>query len=384
MRKLYFLFFLCFVMVGSVYADPSKGVVKFKSNKYVPGSSTVKGFRIEMLVKAESSHGSDDDTRAPKIGSDVTVEGGELEQALPEGMADQKFNLWVTAPEVIIHGNLVELTVAKGEITEIDISGCPELYTLRVTENPLGSIDVSKNVKLGQLWASYCPNITSIDVSKNTNLNSLSVQGCNLSSLNLHNLSLLTNVNAGENPNLGHIDVTSLPMLEELWVNGNGMTSLDVSMNPKLKHLECSRNRLRGLSVANNPDLVFLSVWDNDLNGNEMDALISTLVEETGFSEREFCVYNERSSHPNICTKAQVEAVSERGWQAKQALWTKFNNEEFFVWEDYEGADDPTGIELPKDSNKLDVWYDLQGRRISKPSAAGLYIYNGKKVIVRP
>ncbi len=384
MRKLYFLFFLCFVMVGSVYADPSKGVVKFKSNKYVPGSSTVKGFRIEMLVKAESSHGSDDDTRAPKIGSDVTVEGGELEQALPEGMADQKFNLWVTAPEVIIHGNLVELTVAKGEITEIDISGCPELYTLRVTENPLGSIDVSKNVKLGQLWASYCPNITSIDVSKNTNLNSLSVQGCNLSSLNLHNLPLLTNVNAGENPNLGHIDVTSLPMLEELWVNGNGMTSLDVSMNPKLKHLECSRNRLRGLSVANNPDLVFLSVWDNDLNGNEMDALISTLVEETGFSKREFCVYNERSSHPNICTKAQVEAVSERGWQAKQALWTKFNNEEFFVWEDYEGADDPTGIELPKDSNKLDVWYDLQGRRISKPSAAGLYIYNGKKVIVRP
>lgn len=384
MRKLYFLFFLCFVMVGSVYADPSKGVVKFKSNKYVPGSSTVKGFRIEMLVKAESSHGSDDDTRAPKIGSDVTVEGGELEQALPEGMADQKFNLWVTAPEVIIHGNLVELTVAKGEITEIDISGCPELYTLRVTENPLGSIDVSKNVKLGQLWASYCPNITSIDVSKNTNLNSLSVQGCNLSSLNLHNLPLLTNVNAGENPNLGHIDVTSLPMLEELWVNGNGMTSLDVSMNPKLKHLECSRNRLRGLSVANNPDLVFLSVWDNDLNGNEMDALISTLVEETGFSTREFCVYNERSSHPNICTKAQVEAVSERGWQAKQALWTKFNNEEFFVWEDYEGADDPTGIELPKDSNKLDVWYDLQGRRISKPSAAGLYIYNGKKVIVRP
>lgn len=384
MRKLYFLFFLCFVMIGSVYAEPGKGVVKFKSNKYVPGGSKLKGFRIEMLVKAESSHGSDDDTRAPKIGSDVTVEGGELELTMPEGVADQKFNLWVTAPEVIIHGNLVELTVAKGEITAIDISGCPGLYTLRVTENPLGSIDVSKNVMLGQLWASYCPNITSIDVSKNTNLNSLSVQGCNLSSLVLDNLSLLTNVNAGENPNLGHIDVTSLPLLEELWVNGNGMTSLDVSMNPKLKHLECSRNRLRGLSVANNPDLVFLSVWDNDLNGNEMDALISTLVKETGFTEREFCVYNERSSHPNICTKAQVEAVSERGWQAKQALWTKFNNEEFFIWEDYEGADDPTGIELPKDSSKLDVWYDLQGRRISKPSAAGLYIYNGKKVIVRP
>lgn len=384
MRKLYFLFFLCFVMIGSVYAEPGKGVVKFKSNKYVPGGSKLKGFRIEMLVKAESSHGSDDDTRAPKIGSDVTVEGGELELTMPEGVADQKFNLWVTAPEVIIHGNLVELTVAKGEITAIDISGCPGLYTLRVTENPLGSIDVSKNVMLGQLWASYCPNITSIDVSKNTNLNSLSVQGCNLSSLVLDNLSLLTNVNAGENPNLGHIDVTSLPLLEELWVNGNGMTSLDVSMNPKLKHLECSRNRLRGLSVANNPDLVFLSVWDNDLNGNEMDALISTLVKETGFTEREFCVYNERSSHPNICTKAQVEAVSERGWQAKQALWTKFNNEDFFIWEDYEGADDPTGIELPKDSSKLDVWYDLQGRRISKPSAAGLYIYNGKKVIVRP
>lgn len=383
MRKLYFLFFLCFVMIGSVYSEPSKGVVKFKSNKYVPGGSKLKGFRIEMLIKDESSHGSDDDTRAPKIGQDVTVEGGELELAMPEGVADQKFNLWVKAPEVIIHGNLVELSVAKGEITEIDISGCPELYSLRVTENPLGNIDVRKNVKLGQLWASSCPNITSIDVSKNTNLNSLSVQGCNLSSLVLDNLSLLTNVFAGENPNLGHIDVSSLPLLEELWVNGNGMTSLDVSMNPKLKHLECSRNRLRGLSVANNPDLIFLSVWDNDLNGTEMDALISTLVKETGFKKREFCVFNERSSHPNVCTKAQVQAVSERGWQAKHAVWRRFLGEEYFVWEEYAGADDPTGITLPKDGSKHDVWYDLQGRRISKPSVAGLYICNGKKVIVR-
>ena len=29
-----------------------------------------------------------------------------------------------------------------------------------------------------------------------------------------------------------------------------------------------------------------------------------------------------------------------------------------------------------------DNWYDLQGRRIAKPTKAGLYIKNGKKMVI--
>ena len=53
------------------------------------------------------------------------------------------------------------------------------------------------------------------------------------------------------------------------------------------------------------------------------------------------------------------------------------------------GGDDPTGINEIKvetdntlDSND-DNWYDLQGRRIDKPTKAGIYIQNRKKIVIR-
>lgn len=45
---------------------------------------------------------------------------------------------------------------------------------------------------------------------------------------------------------------------------------------------------------------------------------------------------------------------------------------------------DPTGIESIKcDDASAPLWYDLQGRSITTPTSKGIYIVNGKKVVVR-
>ena len=45
---------------------------------------------------------------------------------------------------------------------------------------------------------------------------------------------------------------------------------------------------------------------------------------------------------------------------------------------------DPTGIEsIKRDDASTADWYDLQGRRITTPTSKGIYIVNGKKVVVR-
>lgn len=45
---------------------------------------------------------------------------------------------------------------------------------------------------------------------------------------------------------------------------------------------------------------------------------------------------------------------------------------------------DPTGIESIKcDDASAPVWYDLQGHSITTPTSKGIYIVNGKKVVVR-
>ena len=48
------------------------------------------------------------------------------------------------------------------------------------------------------------------------------------------------------------------------------------------------------------------------------------------------------------------------------------------------GNDDSTSIDatLLDNEENHEEWYDLQGRRIAKPTKAGLYIMNGKKVVV--
>ena len=45
---------------------------------------------------------------------------------------------------------------------------------------------------------------------------------------------------------------------------------------------------------------------------------------------------------------------------------------------------DPTGIEsIKRNDASTPIWYDLQGRRITTPTSKGIYIVNGKKVVVR-
>jgi hypothetical protein len=48
------------------------------------------------------------------------------------------------------------------------------------------------------------------------------------------------------------------------------------------------------------------------------------------------------------------------------------------------GDDDTTGIRTTgyTDENSAE-WYDLQGRRISKPTKKGLYIHHGRKVVIK-
>ena len=43
-----------------------------------------------------------------------------------------------------------------------------------------------------------------------------------------------------------------------------------------------------------------------------------------------------------------------------------------------------TGIaEIDGNDDTSDKWYDTRGRRIAKPTTKGLYIKNGKKVVVK-
>ncbi|MDE6510861.1 MAG: hypothetical protein K2L00_02025, partial [Muribaculaceae bacterium] len=45
--------------------------------------------------------------------------------------------------------------------------------------------------------------------------------------------------------------------------------------------------------------------------------------------------------------------------------------------------DEANGIQTIFPSDREDIWYNMEGMRIKSPTLAGLYIHNGKKVIIK-
>ena len=105
----------------------------------------------------------------------------------------------------------------------------------------------------------------------------------------------------------------------------------------------------------------------------------SSKAKETEDDERELCVYNGLfENEQNELTDEQIAAIKARGWTPKQAK----GNKEMFAWVEITSA--VTGIDaVSVKANDTDKWFDLMGRRIAKPTAKGIYIHNGKKILLK-
>ena len=137
---------------------------------------------------------------------------------------------------------LASLDCSNNRITELDVSGFPELNILSCMGNRLTELDVSNNPALSGL---YCSGnlLTDLDVSSNPRLRYL----------------------VCENNRLAKLDVSKNPMLSELCCSSNELTELDVSQNTMLWILYCSDNQLAELDIGHNPDLNMLVCSGNEL-----------------------------------------------------------------------------------------------------------------------
>lgn len=83
-------------------------------------------------------------------------------------------------------------------------------------------------------------------------------------------------------------------------------------------------------------------------------------------------MWSGETSVANHCNTKHVAAAKAKGWNVidKQG-------------KPYPGIT-PTGISTPTTvMEDAAPYYDLQGRRIKKPTQSGIYIHNGRKIVVR-
>ena len=237
----------------------------------------------------------------------------------------------LTSLDVSKNTALIKLDCYDNQLTSLDVSGCTALTELNCSSNQLTSLDVSKNTALKTL-SCYDNQLTSLDVSKNT-------------------------------------------ALEYLFCYWNQLTSLDVSKNTALTYLYCSDNQLTSLDVSNTA-LTSLYCYSNKIQGAAMDALVESLPTVVSGDVMQVVYYE---NEQNVMTTTQVAAAKAKGW-------IPYYTENGLIWKEYVGVDPSTGVNNIEatDADDSAPWYTVDGVELAeKPTAPGIYIHGGKKVLVK-
>ncbi len=182
--------------------------------------------------------------------------------------------------EVSINTNLdaeiqvSEATVYTGDINISNASiadftgiqafvGVQDVY---IDGNIHSSLDVTGMTALERLITDDSDSLQSITFGSNPNLTTINISYCNISSIDVTGLPVLTYLYMGGNP-ITSIDLSNNPALQVLGATGCDLTSLDLSNNLWLQELYTVFNMdLTSLDLSMHSYLNFLNVMNCNLN----------------------------------------------------------------------------------------------------------------------
>lgn len=191
----------------------------------------------------------------------------------------------ISVLDVSANTELIELICAGNPLELLDVSNCLNLECLICPATYISELDVSANIALTELVCEENAYLTSLNVSSNTALVHLNCTTCNLTELDVSNCpnleellfaqNSLTTINLSNNHNLNWIecdfnklielDVSGCPLLECLECGQNKLTKLDVSKNTALVQLICPFNYLTELNLSGLSNLCELICDYNNL-----------------------------------------------------------------------------------------------------------------------
>ena len=128
---------------------------------------------------------------------------------------------------------------------------------LIISNNPIGSVDVTYFTNLSSLQCNYC-NLDELDVTNNKNLTRLYCWNNNLTDLDLSNNTKLSDFRCSYNP-FGELDLTKLTSLSHLECRNCELEVLDLTQNLALTYVQCESNHLTTLDLSKNDKCTYVS-----------------------------------------------------------------------------------------------------------------------------
>lgn len=204
--------------------------------------------------------------------------------------------------------------------------------------------------------------LTEVDISKNTELTILELSNNQLISIDLSNNLNLIDIHLSDN-RLTTIDLSKNESVVDVWLQNNQLISLDLSGLTNLEILYCFGNQIKGEAM----DALIASLRSTDLSHNlSSPALL-------------YGINTDDPNEGNVITKAQVASAQAKGWKVRDWV-NRYGDDEYLGSDEFETTVRSVTSPNPGASP---VIYDLQGRRLLAKPQKGVYIQNGKKIVVK-
>ena len=246
------------------------------------------------------------DLMAAAAGTPVRIVSGSNTQDIPvgtgwyDGNTPSTFTVTADGTEMKVYGDIISFncSINGANITELDLSHNTQLTSLNCGFNKLTTLDVSQNTQLTSLNC-WSDQLTTLDVSQNTQL---------------------TELNCGSNK-LNTVDVSQNTQLTELNCGYNQLTTLNVTKNTQLTELYCSSNQFTSLNVTKNTKLKKLICYGNNFSTLDLDRIYCTLPDRKDSTDAGeiYPVYSDTSSNHAIVLATNKANAIAKNWTVQYA-----------------------------------------------------------------
>lgn len=329
------------------------------------------------------------------------------------------------------NAGLLVLDCSNNQIKSLTLTGCKALRYLDCSNNVMTSVAVTNNKELCSLIVSD-NQIKTLNTSSNPLLQSIWADRNLLTALSLGSDTSLVSVTASDNE-VRRVNGNSFPHMRDFWIERNALSELDLSSASALYSVKCDSNRLSTLNLGSlsvSKKLYLIDCRDNRLSlnqfypytvaqhylaGRQLDVdpgydtirakkdpmnLANLLKNRNGARVGAFEFRSEKTNKPLVRGSEEegadymVLSTTARFFKGFRSVYavitcTAFPDVEIITFpfvvlnEDGTLPDEEEGIHGVTVSTPVNgPFYNLKGQRVDHP-AGGLYIRNGKKVLVK-
>lgn len=222
----------------------------------------------------------------------------------------------ITNSNIKITGEVKTILLSECGLTHIDITHAPQLGTLIAGTNELRELKIPQGSQLNTLLLSSNSLLKEIDFTNGVLIERLFLEDCGFSSLNLEPLKKLVVLECSGN-NLEQIDLKNHSQLQQVIVANNNLSTLDVSSNKGLTQIDISGNKFTQFTLPSLEKLNRLKIFGNQIALSEMRSIIASLPQRTkGDKASIFVIDTKRQpKDANICTAEEVKSAHDKNWE---------------------------------------------------------------------